>query len=463
MRLSPKQLAILRWVLLTIAGSATAFAAFVAVENWRGQRAWRETVAQLTAKGESLSFAALRPAPVRDHENFFKAPLLSRVLYEQPGDAERQKIVSALPLSAVHEFQRFGIERKDYATLREQLNRQHLLDVPTSENAAADILAAMSPFRPVLDELRDAGRHRPKAALDWDDVPMGFHRVAADTIHRISVALGFRARLEVELGLIEDAFADLVALQRLGNALAGPPANLLHLMLGLSMHGVAAEIVSEGCRRQVWSDRHLERFQALLDKFTPVAGFRDAIRCERAAVVYFVDNPPEIPAFGVDWPWWLFPGWAQQNKVTYCRTLEERIIVRLRPATERILPRTTAASSGTALLRQEIPGLPFGWLTRLCMAHLEGILDNFGVTTERLKLTSAAWASERFRLANRAYPGDFSAMVPRYLASHPVGILNGLPVVLKKSATGSLQVCSAGWDAVDDGGAKDDVVVSFRD
>ena len=454
---SPRLIAVLRKVLLSVAVSVTLLAAFVMFENERGARGWRTTVAELTARGERLEVAGFRSPQVNDDENFFRAPLLSRILYVQSEDQERSRILSEARLSDFRELARFGADFRDFVSLHAQLARNQTLKVPTSGNPAADILAAMAPLRALLDDLRQAGETRPKAVLGWNEAPLSSPRIAADTIHAVGMLLAFRAKLEVELGQVDAAYADIVALQRMANGILTAP-NVIQVLVGASMHRAAADVVGDGCRKRVWTDSRLARFQRLLAEFHPVGGFRDAIVAERAVVLYFVDNPPPSPAFGVDWPWWLFPGWVQQNKRVYCRALEERILLRLQSSSPRILPGADPGSPHTDDRGAKFPS-PFGWLARLCLGNVERILDNYGATAEELNVTLVAWAAERHRLARGRYPKELSELGPEFLAQPPLAILNGLPVRLRRSPDGKLKVYSVGPDAHDDGGAKDDVAV----
>lgn len=70
----------LRWLLLTPLVLATLVALAYAVENWRGERAWRRIQRELAAQGHPRDFAALVPAPVPDDQNLAMAPLLRPVL-----------------------------------------------------------------------------------------------------------------------------------------------------------------------------------------------------------------------------------------------------------------------------------------------------------------------------------------------------------------------------------------------
>jgi hypothetical protein len=64
-------------LILSLAAGAICLGLFYGEENWRGKRAWENCRRELEAKGAVLDWAGLRPAPVSEAENFFKAPKMA--------------------------------------------------------------------------------------------------------------------------------------------------------------------------------------------------------------------------------------------------------------------------------------------------------------------------------------------------------------------------------------------------
>jgi hypothetical protein len=460
MKRSPKLIAVLRWLLLSLAGGATALALFVAVENWRGDRAWNVKKAELIARGESLDLASFRPPSVPDDQNFFKAPLLARILYDQPENADRKKLIADSRLFTFGDLQRYNGERLDLPGLRDHLQKLRLLPATGTGNAAADVLEAMQPLRALLDDLRDAGRQRPQASLAWSVHPLESPQVGIDALFQLSGALGVRARLEVELGQVDAACDDIVALQRLANGLAAPPTNLLHLLVGAAIHASAAYAVADGCRQHVWSDARLRQFQNLLGGLRPVAGFRNALQVERAQAFQLVDAPPKEVGPGMPWPWWLFRGWSQQNKAVYCQRVQDTLFARTSLTPDRVFPGPHTASKPIKEPKAKFYS-PYEWLARLAVTNTYTLLDGLGPAAEKLNLSAVAWALERYQLRHGQYPANLAALTPAFLAAAPTGIVNGLPLHLSLSQPSAPLIYSAGWDAKDDGGAQDDIVLKL--
>ncbi|MGZ5527030.1 MAG: hypothetical protein ACXWIU_13175 [Limisphaerales bacterium] len=67
----------LRRSILILTGLVTFIAAFYAIENWRGKRAWDQCKCKYEAQGYVMDWDALIPPPVPDDQNFYKAPNMS--------------------------------------------------------------------------------------------------------------------------------------------------------------------------------------------------------------------------------------------------------------------------------------------------------------------------------------------------------------------------------------------------
>src|ERR1044071_2743186 len=182
MRLSPRLIALVRRLLLVTAALATAIALLVAIENWRGDHAWRTIEREILARGEPLDFAALQPKPVTDEQNLFKAPLLSHLLYSRPDDPVRKKILAETRLMAFQPRGEFRGRFKDFASLRDALVKNGLVSAPPSDSPAADVLTALRPMQSLLDDIQIAAQLRPKAALESRAIPLAPPDVDAEGI-----------------------------------------------------------------------------------------------------------------------------------------------------------------------------------------------------------------------------------------------------------------------------------------
>lgn len=431
-------LAIARYLLLVGACLATGLALFVAIENWRGNRAWRGYLAEQVARGDDPTRLVERGRRVPDEQNLFKAPTFAILLYERPGDAERRKLVESLRLSRYHALGRYDGTRQSMQAVRDELKRVPGLLEGGGDSAAQDILKALQPLDGVLDELAEAARVRPLAALE--PLPVGSFgpMVDADGVFKLGQALGVRAAATLETGHAERAFTDVFTLQRLANGLTDRPATLLNLLVGVAMQGKAAEVIADGLQRNAWNETQLATFERLLGEVRPMAGVRDALRNERAHVVRIIDTQPAALGERVPWPWWLFHGWRQQNKVSYCRQMGTQILPRIVPEPEaRLRPATVAAAEKVSVPRLRSP---YTWVVDLALTNLQKIPQGVARSGDRLRLHEIACALARYRLARSSYPESLTALVPGYVARLPVEVVSGQPMQYQVLADGRARV-----------------------
>src|SRR5687768_17284181 len=77
----------LKRLLFVFVALVTLAALVVAVESWRGKRAWLKFKAEGEAKGERFDLTGLIPRPVPEAENFAMTPFFAPLLkYHHTGD-----------------------------------------------------------------------------------------------------------------------------------------------------------------------------------------------------------------------------------------------------------------------------------------------------------------------------------------------------------------------------------------
>ncbi len=425
----------------------TALAIFVVVENARGDRAWAHYKRELERKGERLDFASFQPKSVPPDENFLKEPALALLLYKNSHDSERQQLLKDTRLL---EFDALGrYPSKNLSGVRDDLVRAGLLKRTPSNAPASDVLDALQPLNPLLDVVVEAARLRPLAAFDPRPAPLEGPQLEVDLIYKVSVALSVRAAVYLELGRIHHAESDISAVQRLGNAFSDNPETLLNLLVGVSAQGLAAGAVLDGSRRHCWTEAQLLVFERSFNQVKPLAGFSHAMQAERAQVLYIIDLRPSLRANNFFWPWWMFHGWAQQNKIVYCQELQTRVFNRFSGNLDRITrPQLlgSAAPSGFPL---------YGWVSRLALSNYEKVLDGFGKSVDTLRLTTLVCAMERHRLARGSVPDQLDELVPAFLPALPLGIVDGQRPRYRSNGNAH-QVYYLGQNGRDDAGADDD-------
>lgn len=453
MKLSRRSIVILRQILLAVVVVVTLAALFVVEENWRGDRAWTEFKRNMQARGEPLDFKEFQHAPVPDEQNFFKAPMLSRVLYERRDDADRQKILHESRLTTFV----FGLVKsgRDLPAFAKRLREVGLISEGSNGSAGEEILRAMHPLQPLLDDIRQAARTRPLALREPN--PGAFTGlIDPNTVWMLGQALAVRAWAEIEVGGAADAYADIVAMQCLANALSTDPTTLLNLMIGTAIHSLASRVISEGLNEQIWTDETLAAFQQGVIEFKPLLRLRNAMRMERAQVLTAFDqSAARSGSHDTGAPFWLFYGWRQQNKLAFCQDLDGKIMSAFTIEPPRIFLNAPQRSETRSSVFQS----PYRWLARFTLGNYENIFRELAKSADRLTLCSAAWAIERHRLVKGAYPQTLDKLVPQFMKSTPSGIIDGQAARYTPMEEASYKLWFVGPNGTDDGGRSDDILL----
>jgi hypothetical protein len=430
---------------------------FVVEENWRGDRAWAAYVREAEARGERLDLAALQPPPVRDEENFFKAPKLALVLYKSPAP-ERAALFAS---TRFHQYPRLPslngeiAQPNVFASLRDELQKSGFLGRDFEGSAASGVLEGLGPLRPLLDEVCTAARQRPKAALPVSAAPLTEQLIDAASVFHLSQVMGVRAAAELELRQNSDAFADVFAIQRIAVGLTERPQTLVSQLMGGSIARKAAFLIEQGVKRAAWSEAQVAELQQQLSNVKPLASFRDAMRVERAHVIIVIETKPDFGASGLKWPWWLFHGWLQQNKIVYSRMLDEMVLAPATRDPDRIFPETLVRASQA---RPPRPGLraPFDWIAWLVWPNVENMQISAGQTADELKLAAVACAIARYRMEHGRDPDSLDTLVPHFLRAVPRGTFDGEPMRYRSAGAGDARLYFLGQNGRDDNGAEDD-------
>jgi hypothetical protein len=413
--------------------------AFYAEENWRGSRAWANCQRELKAKGERLDWVAYQLAPVSDAQNFLKTPLLEAVAYSGRVDERAWSPIEEAGERLVHEAwadARSGRMNwpKYQAVLR---SRADVNLSPLPQAPAADLLESFRSIEPQMEELRAASL-RPLAQFDRDrtspfEESRGCNFVAVRLLCQI---LAFQACAEVEVGRGERALPDLRVLHRFSAALRREN-ELVSLMIGTGVQGLAVQPFWEGWAKGRWDDRQLAGLQELFGQVDLLPEFRRVLCAERAGFNALVeeharqenglyelwrrtregDGGPwdwtsHVPPSLLRAAWGLVPrGWVAQNLAAYNRQMQ----VLLPPSLELEPPRVSPREIET--LKQRIDrekshcGLD-DWLGGTAIPRFAKALQAAVRTQNLVNQAMVVCALERYRQAHGHYPESLSALAP---------------------------------------------------
>lgn len=426
MKLSPKWIAPVRRTAFLVAGLATLVAVGITVENWRGRRAWTALETDLRTRGLATSLEPRTFPPLSDAENFFKHPLVDTALFEaKPGSPlARQRAEFGLDRYAkVLWVVRTPVSALDLPALRAALIKEGFLASDSPGDDPTAILAGLRLAAPVLDALGEAARRCPQGWLPpytWSDSPLSAEQTVA-----AANLLAVRAAVFLTHGKNDLACADALALIGISRIMGQRATNLLESLVGLHLCAKAIEVLTAGNRQHRWQPSHLVALQSEFAGLRPVHWMRQMFAHERVLISQLLggSNPKEL---GEVMPFWLLPGWVQQNRVSHWHYLEQ-VIATFDPQSEELRSESRAAlrRAEQAILSSRSPYVHF---TRLAVANLQPIVGGVCESINSLRLAALACALERFHLEHGRYPQELASLAPNLLPKAPRDVFTGNPI-----------------------------------
>jgi len=437
---------------------------FYLEEKIRGKLAWRAYERDARKRGVKLIAAEILPPTIPDSENFASIPLFKAAFQASDADKpvpnpfdlfvtkneERPKLGNPIKQRTVDlaAWQKFFVDAKRIPE--------------ASGDAAADVLSALDTFAEPLAQLRTAGdRPRCRFPVHWEK---GFTTPFPHLgiLQGASCLYSLRLSAHLARGESAAAYADFSAGWREVTATAAEPA----LIAALVRNATAVQIenaVWDGLARGQWAEPDLKRIEADLAGVDWLKDCLFAFGSERALsngmFDLLIDHPDEIGRVGdLKDPqeykvFELYPaGWNYQSKVRFNRFIDE-ILARVDPAQGRCFLERPIRSSPKSL--PEMPWKMYYLFFALVAPIFEDAESKFAQIGTHTNHCRLACALERFRLARGDYPDRLEDLVPKFLPSLPVEIVNGEPYHYRRLANGRFVLYSVGTDLKDDGGEID--------
>ena len=204
----------------------TLFFLIHAVENWRGSRAWAQTLAELEAKGGNLNLVNLLPPPVPDEGNIMMHPAFRGFMFTQPDGVRTMRLVGdpvdasdAAMVAQWDSFRKWSAQQKGrFSAMVNQLQKKGEPQAGLSAEIA-EFRVGLAQHVPLLYGIREA-LQRPFCR--WPDI---------GSRHRISTVLQTSPdeSLERSVLLVGNAWRHL----SLGAAIDGDLESSLHIANGV--------------------------------------------------------------------------------------------------------------------------------------------------------------------------------------------------------------------------------------
>jgi hypothetical protein len=442
----PRWIGILRRILLWLGIGATLVAAAVVEEDMRGERAWRSYKAAKAASTEPLDYAYYAPVRVPDGENLFMAPILRQ--FFEPG-GKTWKIWSEFSHRSkdpVEVWSYFGQwERGQRADFDGAYRKLKHLDarapLPDRRIEAELVLAQFDAVKADLNAVDEAARQRPRSQIEF--MPDGsFVPNSFGVLREIPSLLSWRATTEIELGQADAAYRDLYASLRVVRGAMSLPS-VLHVTIGSIMAVRSLQPLWEGLQKDTLSGAQLNELQDLLATFRPLGNLTTALAAHRAAIV-LLDQP--LPG-----PKWMPEGWRKLSVINYLEANSTWNSTLFDPSGARVFIPAIAKLHDFSE-EQNKSNSPFGWYLR-SRGLQPRLVFNIACGQNAYVLGATACALERFKKTVGRYPASLPELVPAYLPSLPVDVIDGKPLRYFLTDDGHFKLYSIGSNGFDDHGA----------
>ncbi|MGO8676919.1 MAG: hypothetical protein ACLQVX_13735 [Limisphaerales bacterium] len=481
----------LKRALLSGACLAALAALFYAEEDWRGWHSWSRFKETWEARGEHFTLAEVVPPPVPDEQNFAMTPIafssygqvLTRTGKLIPAEkrdehfAIRMRMAptpdSITPTNCVGDRVKGTFTRlegwQDY--YRDLAARTNAFPVPAQPRSAAeDVLAALSRYDGVIEELRAANRLPcSRFPLNYDsESPILIHLPHLAPLKGCAQVLQLRCLAELQNGQPDKALEDARFALQLTEKVRNEPILISHLVR-IAMVQLMLQPIWEGLAQHKWSDAHLVALDAELAKLDFPSAWRlgmkgelggqgDEIqllrrqpgRCRELEGLTDLSGSRIDPGLACGLFVRLIPsGWFYQNQYRCARMMEDYYIPLADVSRGTFAP--DLARRGDAVLAAETKG-PFNVYSKLMLPSLGTAARRFAYGQASVDLARAAIALERCRLARGEFPVNLDSLAPQFIAKVPHDVIGGQPLRYRREPDGLFVLYSIGWNQTDDGG-----------
>ena len=452
---------------------------FIAVENWRGSRAWENYRAAAEKRGVKLFLKDFIQPDIPDSENYAAVPLI-RDLFAKTKDGENPPRPFGLPPGEKIPTAPNDVKghRFDLTGWQDFFLKTGLLTEKT-DSAGSDILRALGKYEPALQQLRDASsRPKCKFPTHWEDGPATGLPHLTD-MRAPTVLFILRTHAHLHLGDSAAALGEFEQGTRLYEALASE-LSLIAGLTRISQLGMLETCVWDGLAGGQWGDAELaaieKRFAALRIAddcrfaFATERGFGNAAGLDFVAhgLGKILDQMKPLEELGLASPPSRFErfvfgmgprGWVHEMMVRYNKYFDWLLAHFDRPSGRDVGEFFPLVPPSKEWL--ESHPIPPG-VSRVSELILEQSLPAFDTAQRhylyshtRAQETRLGCTLERFRRAKGGFPEKLDELVPAFIDAIPNDAFDGRPLRYRRNADGGYDLWSIGQDRKDDGGIMD--------
>ncbi len=376
-------------------------------------------------------------------------------------------------------------------------------EFPISERPqtpAADVLLALSRYKPVIAELAQV-LQRPQARFPLNyaiENPVEMRLPHLEDLKECATVLQLRACAELQHGQDEKALEDVKLILRLAETIR-PEPDWYSFLVRLAIIDRAIQPIWEGLAARQWSEADIKELNRNLQSLDLISEGQAQLRADRSQKIaqleyerkhrnwtagwligsicpktseYLLDKitippPPEparklfemlarfIPIESAGELLRLLPpnGWYEWNKASLAMFYQERLLDIADPAKHRI--DTQKVINITSMFdpwRETLKISPHDVLIYALLPGTPQYSRRTDSSQNGIDLAEIAGGLELFRMAHGNYPKALTELIPNFLPSLPPDVINGEPLHYHPTPAGSFVLYSVGLNGRDDGG-----------
>jgi hypothetical protein len=494
--------ALLAFTYVCVIWFLTPLALFLTFENVRGEIAWRNERARLSAAGEKLAMREILGPEVPAAQNAGAGPIFAPVFdYSRMPDAnklagsgllthwretnatetfsQRAWLPQPTPLANGNQPHTPRVNLDAWAQSYLQAVKKPDRSAPAwvaqlrlpegTNDPARVVLACLDHISSGLAEFDTAARlPRSQFPIDYDEAfDALLPHIAA--LKNATLALEVRCAARLAAGQTNPAAEDVESALRVAELLREEPL-LISQLVRDAQAAIAAATLWQGLAVHAWTEPQLARWQDFLSRVDYRKSIAAALEGERICALKTIDDLifSGDPGFlGDEIGGWssiralggafFVRGFIRQNEVAlslYSQTViggVRRWSQTTPPGSLLDLLSTFTAAEGERT-RQTAWFSPYTAILRMLTPGLRNTVVKTARTEAVTKMAALACALERYRLAHGEYPESLAALSPAIMTAIPPDPVTSRPFHYSRTNDGWFLLYSVGENGIDDGG-----------
>ena len=412
------------------------------IENWRGEKAWATTQAEMARRGYTLDEVPW-PADVPDDQNIAMHPVFAPALTSQftstdPNLAQRSydftRIIATYPVKEPMP-QIDGFSPPDPITFSSFSDK---LPGSTPEQKAGAVLEATQVLDPFISGINEAFQRPSCQWAKWLDptaresypsrLPIPILSGLYESMVYFRTHLGMRIEAELTLQKLDSARESMLALIHFARICSQKERiSLVSVLVDVALSGLLPDGLENVCSHPQWRGSDLAMFQKALAGTDLPGHVHFGLRREMLFSMREILGTGEDSSFArsIRQSGWsgllrIPDGWRKQNAATHFR-LNTRYYLDVYDTEHRVFDRQASFTFPPEL--QSIT--PYNVLSAIATPAISNVYVSAIESQMRIERINAKWAQRQHVLANGKPAENWDQLVPTYLSEIPHDYYSG--------------------------------------